>query len=96
MLVNGVKTAVLYLEDWQKKMIKDFLKIDCDTYTVSLGGGPNPVHTRYGILTDEKLKRMYLTDWQIRELKEEIGDMCDYIELHKDIVSALYMPPPVK
>jgi hypothetical protein len=31
MLRAGVKTLVIYLEDWQKRMIKDFLGVDCNT-----------------------------------------------------------------
>ena len=93
MLRNGVKTVVLYLEDWQMRMIKDFLGVDCDTYTVELGGHPGVL--RYGLPVHEESKRMYFTDWQIREMKDEAGVSCEFVELHKDVIHTLYAAPPV-
>ena len=92
MIKNGVKTVVLYLEGWQKRMVKDFLGIDCDKYEVSLGGDP-VLHMRYGLPTDEQLKRMYFTEWQIREMKDTAGFSCEFIELHKSAIGMLYMAP---
>jgi len=83
MLRNGVKTLVLYLEDWQKRMVKDFLGKDCNTYDVEIGTPTSPTH-KYGIRTDETLKRMYFTDWQIREMRDETGVVCEFIELTKE------------
>jgi hypothetical protein len=95
MLRNGVKTVVLYLEDWQVRMIKDFLGISCDTYTVDLSKGP--VMFKYGVPVHEESKRMYFTDWQIREMKDEAGVSCEFVELHKDAIHTLYAaPPPTK
>jgi hypothetical protein len=91
MLKNGVKTLVLYLEDWQKRMIKDFLNIDCDKYEVAIGAPP--VQHKYGVPTNEELKRMYFTDWQIREMKDEAGVSCEFIELHKDVIKRYGVPP---
>ncbi len=91
MLKNGVKTVVLYLEDWQKRMIKDFLGIDCNTYEVAIGGHPGLL--KYGVPTNESLKRMYFTDWQIREMKDEAGVSCEFIELHKNNISRYGVPP---
>jgi hypothetical protein len=87
---DGVKTVVLYLEDWQKRMVKNFLGVDCDTYTVKL---EKPVQLRYAILTSDKLKRMYFTDWQIREMRDEAGVACEFVELHKDVAVAMYGVP---
>ena len=84
MLRKGVKTLVLYLEDWQKRMVKDFLGVDCDTYEVEIGTPTKPT-TKYGVPTDEALKRMYFTDWQIREMRDEAGVVCEFIELTKDV-----------
>ena len=91
MLKNGVKTLVLYLEDWQRRMIKDFLGIDCDKYEVAIGD--KPVQHKYGVATNEELKRMYFTDWQIREMKDETGVSCEFIELHKSNISRYGVPP---
>ena len=96
MKVKGVKTLRLYLEDWQKNMIKHELNLPdvCDYYDVQIGTPSNPI-TKYGVPTDEKLKRMYFTDWQIREIKYETGEVCEYVELTKVIVQGQrYMPPP--
>lgn len=82
MLRNGVKTLVLYLEDWQKRMIKDFLGADCDTYEVPV---EDPVVLKYGVPTHTESKRMYFTDWQIREMRDEAGVVCEFIELHKEV-----------
>jgi hypothetical protein len=91
-IVNGVKKVILYLEDWQKRMIKDFLGVECNTYEVDIEGHPVPIF-KYGVPTGEQLKRMYFTDWQIREIKDGAGVSCEFIELHKDVMHLLYMPP---
>ena len=87
MLRKGVKTLILYLEDWQKRMIKDFLGVDCDTYEVAI---EDPVVLKYGIPTHGETKRMYFTDWQIREMRDEAGVVCEFVELHKGIGPFLY------
>jgi hypothetical protein len=92
MVKNGVKTVVLYLEEWQKRMVKDFLGVDCNTYEVKIGGGPVPI-IRYGIPTNEELKRMYFTDWQIREMKDVAGVSCEFVELQKGDIHSLYSVP---
>ncbi len=89
MLLKGVKTVVIYLEDWQKRMIKDFLGVDCNTYAVQVRTPSGPI-PKYGIPTDESLKRMYFTDWQIREMRDESGVVCEFIELHKNDIKLLY------
>jgi len=88
--INGVKTVVLYLEGWQKRMVKDVLGIDCDTYTVKL---EDPTILRYAVVTSQDLKRMYFTDWQIREMKDEVGVACEFVELRKDIPIMMYAAP---
>jgi hypothetical protein len=90
MLRKGVKTVVLYLEDWQKRMIKDFLGVDCDTYAVSIA---DPTILRYGVPIHAESKRMYFTGWQMREMRDEAGVVCEFIELHKDIIHTLYAGP---
>ncbi len=88
--VDGAKKIILYLEDWQKQMIKDFLGVECNTYELDVPTTPHPV-LRYGIPTHDKYKRMYLTGWQMREIKDEAGVDCDFIELHQDVIRAMYM-----
>lgn len=96
MLVKGVKTLRVYLEDWQKNMIKHELEIPhvCDYYDVQIGTPAKPT-TKYGVPTDEKLKRMYFTEWQIREIRDETGIVCEFIELIKsDFEPWLRYKPP--
>ncbi len=94
MLRKGVKTLVLYLEDWQKRMIKDFLGLDCDVYEFKFPQPepPEPIY-RYGIPVRKESKRMYFTEWQMREMRDEVGKVCEFIELHKDEQHVLYMGP---
>jgi len=64
---QGVKTVVLYLEDWQQRMIKDTLGLECNTYTVDVNVPGDPI-VRYKVVTpgeEAALKRMYFSDWQI-------------------------------
>ena len=86
MLKKGVKTVVLYLEDWQKRMVKDILGVDCDTYEVPI---EDPMVPKYFVLphvgTHEGTKRMYFTGWQMREMHDEAGKVCEFIELTKDV-----------
>ena len=93
MPTKGVKTVVLYLEDWQKRMVKDYLGIDCNKYEVPIG---HPTFTKYAVDPPHpELKRLYFTEWQLREMKDIAGVSCEFIELHKD-VHILYGVDPQK
>lgn len=94
MEIRGKKFVVIYLEDWQIRMVKDFLGVDCHTWTVELGGGSV---VRYGVgpPDNSKVKKLFLTDWQKRELRDEAGEVCDFIELEQG-VHVLYGVPPDK
>jgi hypothetical protein len=87
MLRQGVKTLVIYLEDWQKRMVKDFLGVACDSWEVPV---EDPVVPKYGIPIFQDSKRMYFTDWQIREMRDEAGVVCEFVELHKKNPIVLY------
>jgi hypothetical protein len=95
MLRKGVKTLVLYLEDWQKRMIKNELNLDsvCDYYELQIEASANPI-PKYGVPTDPSLKRMYFTDWQIREIRDETGKECEYIEISKILHNGMRYKPP--
>ena len=90
MEIKGKKELLLYLTDWQTRMIKDFLGIECHVWRVTGG----PVY-RYGLPCgrNPKAQRMYLTDWQKSEIQDELGEACEFIELEKDL-RVLYMGPP--
>ena len=94
MLFNGKKTVILYLEDWQKRMIKDFLEIDCDTWEIPLEGEITALYmSRFP--EDTEYKKMYFTDWQMRELRDEAGMTCDFVELRKDFPIHFKYGPPI-
>jgi hypothetical protein len=81
MIRDGKEILILYLTDWQTRMVHDILKVDnCHTLEIPIAVG-NVV--RYGIreATDKKLKKMYLTDWQKAEMMDETGSVCNFIEL---------------
>jgi hypothetical protein len=92
MEVKGKKFLVLYLTDWQTRMIKDFLGVDCHYWTVPIDGDPV---VRYGVRfsRNPKVKKMYLTDWQKREIEDEAGESCDFIELEEGIIVKYGVPP---
>ena len=81
MKLEGKDVVVLYLTDWQMRMVKDFLGDDCHRIHVPVEHVPN---TLYGVFPPAPdTKKMYLTDWQMRELRDEAGMTCDFIELKK-------------
>ena len=44
-----------------------------------------------------KFKRMYLTGWQMRELRDEAGITCDFVELtKKSFQSTVCLPNNLK
>jgi hypothetical protein len=92
MILNGKKVVVLYLEEWQKRMIKDFLGVECDHWEIPIEEVPIYM---YGVPSAEKIiyKRMYLTDWQMRELKDEAGITGYFIELKKETAPKYAVPP---
>ena len=84
MVVDGQEVLYLYLTDWQRRMIKDFLDLTCDGIEIPIKAAsmilyviPDPTHH---ILH----KRMYFTEWQIRELRDMTGLHCEYIELSNE------------
>jgi len=81
---NGKKYVVIYLEDWQMRMVKDFLGVECDKWEVEVG--PTGLHPLYavGVPKKKEAKRMYLTDWQTREFQDDTGEVCHYFELVKE------------
>ncbi len=92
MRLKDAKTVVLYLEDWQKRMVKDFLGVDCETCQVEIREVPDLV-LRFGLPTNRKHKRMYFTDWQMREMRDEAGVACEFIELNEEIRRLMCMGP---
>jgi hypothetical protein len=84
MLFEGKNSVVIYLEGWQMRMVKDFLGLDCHVWIVPIDGTPV---LRYDgpVPHPSTIKRMYLTEWQKREIEHEMGSCpCDYVELTKE------------
>ena len=86
MEVKQKRYVILYLTDWQIRMIEDFLGVKCHRWVVPVGSGPV---VRYGMELpgDVKVKKMYFTDWQKREIRAETGECCDYVELKKGMIT---------
>jgi|GEM_PF-609428 hypothetical protein len=95
MTKDDENVVILYLEDWQKRLIHDFLGVHCDHWHVPVEvarkvmyGAPSgdPI-LKYGAPSGIPVesKRMYLTGWQMRQLRDEVGVTCDFIELTKDL-----------
>ena len=104
MLVEGKKVISLYLTDWQMRMVHDFLHNDCHQLTIEIGGGGEGPGGGGGPVLkymaphmkelDPASKRMYLTEWQRREIKDETGEACEFLELDHATI-ARYQGPPV-
>ncbi|MDQ1252520.1 MAG: hypothetical protein QG646_1641 [Euryarchaeota archaeon] len=91
MLVDGKNVVILYLENWQRRMIKDFLGVECDIWEFPVEEADN---MKYGSpFPSSKFKRMYLTGWQMRELRDEAGITCDFVELTKEIIPKYRVSP---
>ncbi len=64
MLFEGKNQVVIYLEDWQMRMVKDFVHVDCHWWAIPIDSGP-PVMKYMGPVAAGKpsaVKRMYFTD----------------------------------
>jgi hypothetical protein len=46
---------------------------------------------KYGVPTHHESKRMYFTDWQIREMRDEAGVVCEFLELNKEDSIPIYV-----
>jgi len=88
MIRDGKKVIVLYLEDWQMRMVKDFLGVECDKWEVPVETEGENVTAMYisRVPCNSEYKRMYLTDWQMKEVRDEAGITCDFIELTKEVI----------
>jgi hypothetical protein len=94
MEIRGKKWLVLYMEDWQRRLIEDALGIkDCFTWNVPVGGSGSGFRYGVGVPQNPKVKRMYLTEWQMREVSHETGEACEYVELVPSQVVRYGVPP---
>ena len=81
MIIDGKKYVVLYLTGWQMRMIEDVLgEPNCRVWYVPVGAHPS---SRYMGPHDKAsgAKRMYFTEWQRREIRDEANEDCLYVEL---------------
>jgi hypothetical protein len=87
------KVVSLYLTDWQIRMVRDVLGVECHVWDVDFGKSV----LLYGVFPpqDTKAKKMYLAEWQMSQIRDEVGATCHYIELKKGIVLR-YRVPVVK
>jgi hypothetical protein len=91
MVQNEKDVVVLPLEDWQKKMIKDILGVDCNSFSIPVDDGFNLLYAPPFL--DEKITqhRMYFTEQQMKKLSDK-GITCDFIELTKEASHYMYGP----
>ena len=73
----GNPTVKIYLTNWQMRMVQDFLHTPCEALEISVDSSANH---KYGVksnITDREVehKRMYLTNWQIDQIKLQIGGL---------------------
>ncbi|MGA2068053.1 MAG: hypothetical protein ABSG86_23990 [Thermoguttaceae bacterium] len=101
MLFEGENQVVLYLEGWQMRMVKDFQGTACDRLVVPITGGggmkymgPPPAAAGRTAAAQSEVKKMYLTEWQKREIAAETGEPCEFIELQKGAITRYGAPTP--
>jgi hypothetical protein len=92
MELKGEKCVILYLEDWQIRMIKEFLGATCTNWHINIKDLAGVRKYRVNPDAKMKLKPMYLTGWQRREIKDQLGQDCDYIELTPDVITKYGVP----
>lgn len=90
------KHVTIYLTDWQMRMVKDVLGLDCHQWTVQVDSGPVLRYMAHGAPgLDPSAKRMYLTDCQMREIKDLTNESCAFVELKSGIIMKYMGPPPI-
>jgi len=93
MIIDGKKHVILYLTSWQMRMVEDVLGVpNCRVWYVPVGNsstlkyiGPDD--------TGSGAKRMYFTEWQRREIKDEANEDCMYVELGPSEPHSRYIGP---
>ena len=80
MKIDGKKYVLIYLTDWQVRMVEDICHMTCRVWRVPVEDGIGP---RYMGPQDKGsgAKRMYLEEWQRMEISAETGWECYYVEL---------------
>lgn len=79
-ITSGKNVVVLYLEDWQKRMIKDFIGVECDRWDLPIS--TSPTMSAYACPNPFSPSKH---NWQRKELRDEAGVTCDFVELGIDI-----------
>ncbi len=93
MEIKGKKHIALYLTDWQIRMVKDLLGVSTHVWTVPVESGGGVRYMGPGARSvPTQAKRMYLTEWQRKEIKDETGEDCEFIEIVAGSVLK-YQPP---
>jgi len=92
MKIDGKEYVLIYLTDWQVRMVEDFCHMTCRVWKVPVKDGIGP---RYMGPQDtgSGAKRMYLEDWQRMEIKATTGRECYYIELDEPECQTKYGGP---
>jgi hypothetical protein len=89
-----MKAVEIYLESWQQRMVKDFLGVDCESWTIPLTGNEGIRYKPPVTVVPNKGPRMYFTDWQRRLIKNATGCTCNFTELLRKGDLVKYRIPP--
>jgi hypothetical protein len=81
------KFITIHLTDWQRGMVKDLLHKDCHSWEVFVDVPVIKDNIRSS--TKTCVTKMYLTDWQKKEIRAEAGICLEYIELEKEITQTI-------
>ena len=99
MRINGKDCVVIYLTDWQMRMVEDFCgDKNCRVWIVPINQGGVGVkylgpHDRDNV---SGAKRMYLTEWQKIEIKNEANEDCIFVELTEAVHPRYNGPLPLR
>ena len=97
MLFEKKNQLVLYLEDWQMRMVKDFCGRTCHRLILPIDGEPRPKYNGPPPPGEPPSgnKKMYLSEWQRREIAHEMGEQCEFIELSEAIFPHVRYGAPI-
>ncbi len=87
MNIKGLKVVVIRLTDRQRQTVEEFLGVSSPAWVVATGN-INGRGVRYVVEFpgEPMVRKMYLTDWQKREIMAENGEGRDYVELKKGLL----------
>jgi len=93
MKIDGKEYVLIYLTDWQIRMVEDFCHMTCRVWKVPVENSNGPRYMGPDAV-GSGAKRMYLEEWQRMEIRATTGDDCHYVELDEPECYQKYGGPP--